>query len=345
MLHSSTYRLPPSNDHPYVVTAKRYTIGDAGGSGHNASEGITLILGHCIGMFKESWEPVLEDLFEIEAGQSSTPIFEAWSFDCPHHGQDGNINEPVLLADPTQTFPGDAYGRAIGRFLTADERQGAQVDFSKHNLVALGHSVGASSLIWLHHSPEFPVRFQSFILVEPMLNAVHARDISACWPAYIAFAYQRRDTWESSEAAFQDMLKTMPYMSWDRRAIASFVTYGLREHPAASFSIEPFSGVALACSRMAEAAVYRGTYQFAHGMVSVLACISKDVPIHFIWGAVEDSLTQGLRDALMYKCGIVMASHRWIPDAGHLVPLQAPGATAAVIDKLLRTTKHTGSRP
>lgn len=108
--------------------------------------------------------------------------------------------------------------------------------------------------IWLHHSTAFPiVHFKSFILVEPMLNPVMTKDISSCWPEYIASAYQRKDTWNSPEAALNYLLETLPYKSWDRRAITNYAAYGLRQHLAATFSKMPFSGVTLACPRMIEA--------------------------------------------------------------------------------------------
>ena len=45
---------------------------------------------------KEHWEPVLERLLELQKGDGSIPIREAWSFDLMNHGDGAIINEEAL---------------------------------------------------------------------------------------------------------------------------------------------------------------------------------------------------------------------------------------------------------
>jgi len=230
----------------------------------------------------------------------------------------------------------------MGRFLTADIERGARVDFSKRRLVAVGHSVGATSIIWLQQS-DFPIRFGSLIITEPMLNPI-SHDVSGTWPAYIALAYLKRDTWISPQAAFKDLSKTALYKSWDHQVLSDFVQYGLRKHPTGSHPVDPFHGVTLACSRDAEVALYRATKDLARQMVTALADVSQSTPVHFVWGANEDTFTKGVRQALAEKSGVRVASQEWVPNAGHLVAQQSPAGMAKAIFKALQSEAITASR-
>ena len=50
---------------------------------------------------KETWEPTIEHLFEIqEFAADGLRIGEVWSSDSPNHGQAAVINEEALLRRP-----------------------------------------------------------------------------------------------------------------------------------------------------------------------------------------------------------------------------------------------------
>jgi len=57
----------------------------------------TLVLLHLTSFHKESWEPTLDDLFQL-ASQSGnkTLIQEAWEIDCLNHGESANLNHQAL---------------------------------------------------------------------------------------------------------------------------------------------------------------------------------------------------------------------------------------------------------
>lgn len=53
---------------------------------------------------KETWEPVIEELFKLDVGGKikfgSPLIREAWALDCQNHGEAGILNAEVLARNP-----------------------------------------------------------------------------------------------------------------------------------------------------------------------------------------------------------------------------------------------------
>jgi len=111
-LHVQTIILKPDRDYPLFITAKRYrhnpssdlnsaTSRSAGSEdSSSASEGLTLILLHSTSFHKETWEACLETMFCLfgsqRAGERPVLIREAWSIECPNHGQSAGLNAPIL---------------------------------------------------------------------------------------------------------------------------------------------------------------------------------------------------------------------------------------------------------
>lgn len=86
---------PTFTEQSLQITAKRYwhpTLQS------NDPDALTLIFAHGTGYHKEHWEPTLEDLFDFLSteGNSSVKIREAWSIDCPNHGDAAVLNEEAL---------------------------------------------------------------------------------------------------------------------------------------------------------------------------------------------------------------------------------------------------------
>ena len=74
-------------------------------------DALTLIFAHGTGFHKEHWEPTLEHLYEYFGDykyKSTVKIREAWSIECPNHGDAAVLNEEALTWGylPTcQLFP------------------------------------------------------------------------------------------------------------------------------------------------------------------------------------------------------------------------------------------------
>ena len=90
------YTLQPSAGYALFITAKRYWIPEFEGNASNPSAQ-TLIVLHSTSFHKETWEPALEDLFQLAAQCGSKVIIrEAWAIDCPNHGESASLNRRAL---------------------------------------------------------------------------------------------------------------------------------------------------------------------------------------------------------------------------------------------------------
>lgn len=88
---------PPHADYPFYITAKRYWL-QAFEAFANDPDSLTLVVLHSTSFHKEAWEPALEYLFRdvIQKAHNRVKIREAWSIDCPNHGEAAVLNEKVL---------------------------------------------------------------------------------------------------------------------------------------------------------------------------------------------------------------------------------------------------------
>ena len=143
----------PRPNYPLLITANRYPFSENPG-------GLTLVFAHGTGFHKEQWEPTIEDLKKLD---DTGIIREVWSIEAPNHGDSAILNEEVLRLGYTpiceygyqrrreKRLMGllvgwEEYTRAIHLFLSGFGKGLEGVDFSKHKLVGVGHSMGAVSL-------------------------------------------------------------------------------------------------------------------------------------------------------------------------------------------------------
>lgn len=126
--------------YPYQILAKKYTSSYSEPSSHDEGA-YTLIFLHAVGMHKESWDLVVDKLFQLEGG---IKIKEVFSIECPNHGESAVVNEDALRLnrfDPTRSVL--EYARAVHLFLTSES---LAIDFSKRRLIGIGHSLGSPAL-------------------------------------------------------------------------------------------------------------------------------------------------------------------------------------------------------
>ncbi|KAG6868097.1 hypothetical protein C0993_007631 [Termitomyces sp. T159_Od127] len=86
----------PRDDWPLITTAKRYWLPELTANADDP-DALTLVFLHSTSFHKETWEPSIETLLVLSArSRNKVKIREAWSLDCPNHGEAGHLNEPVL---------------------------------------------------------------------------------------------------------------------------------------------------------------------------------------------------------------------------------------------------------
>ena len=164
---------PPTPSYPYHIAAKRYFVHKDRGSVAQQyecqDEDLTLVFFHSMSFPKEMWEPTIEDIFQRH-DRPGTRIREAYAIDCPNHGMAAALNDGLLgecagmvksnislhsnchfrniiphhgVSPPAGT---KLFATCVMQFLLNGPTLSTPVDFSKRNLVGIGHSFGGVSV-------------------------------------------------------------------------------------------------------------------------------------------------------------------------------------------------------
>ncbi|KAG6817019.1 hypothetical protein H0H87_000641 [Tephrocybe sp. NHM501043] len=338
-ISSQSYTFDPRPNYPLLITAKRYwksTLTDA-----NDPKALTLILTHGTGFHKEQWEPTIDELHLLLDGAGlSNKVREIWSIDAPNHGDAAILNEEVLKVGYEPIFPWEEYARAIHTFLTGFG-SGVDVDFSTRRLIGIGHSMGAASLI-LSLGYSTKLKFESLILCE--LMSMHVKFTGKPAEMLESGSINRRDIWPSSEEAYR-LLKSRPaWKVWDDRVLRIFVRDGMRALPNSIYPDK--EGVTLKCSRVQETACYRDPMGPSR-TYNVLGFIARRLPVHLIYGAINDYLPQAVKDDIVQNSvgGLEhLASFSRVEGAGHLIIQMNPAGLARKIYDALTLPQHPAAK-
>jgi len=181
--------------------------------------------------------------------------------------------------------------------------------------LGLGHSSGAAALVMAELLR--PGTFRALMLVEPIVFP----------PPYFraeenpmsAAALRRRASFPSPEAALAAFGGRGPFRHWTDEALALYVAHGLRSRDGAW---------ALKCTPEVEAEFYRGAT--AHGAWERMGEVI--CPVLLVAGADSDSHPASFIGAIHRR--FAGARLEVVPGAGHLVPMEQPGAVAGLLDSL-----------
>ncbi|KAI0797268.1 Alpha/beta hydrolase fold-1 [Irpex lacteus] len=325
-LEYEAYTLDPRPRYPFQITAKRYWNPSHYSDDDDA---LTLVFAHATGYHKEHWEPTIEDLYDVitEAGRDiKVKIRELWAIDAPNHGDAAVLNEEQLTWGHTPIFDWQEYARSIHAVLT-NLGNGINVDFRSRKLVGVGHSMGAVSIILADtFMPE--IKFSSIILVDPMIYKTGGPILN-----FIELSARRRDVWPSYEEAYKQFSSRAAYNAWDPRVLKIYVQQGLRDLPSAEYPDK--QGVTLKCTKPQELACCRDTIGKARTW-AYLPHICSRLPVHFIFGAINDSVSRETQDDMLVNGARGrQASVVRVPGAGHLIVQTKPRALAEKIYEAL----------
>ncbi|KAF8880536.1 alpha/beta-hydrolase [Infundibulicybe gibba] len=320
----------PSSSYPLHVLATRYR------NKHTSSkDGYTLIFLHAIGTHKETWDVAIRNLFELSCTRYVFTIRDAFSIECPNHGESAILNREVLQTQFSDTWHTREYSRAIHRFLTAGISCGAMIDFSQRKLVAVAHSFGAPAIFLMGElSPKIP--WLSIIAIEAGIRPLHFKKSSEVLKRTQAWVWLRPEIWSSQEAAQMELSKAPIYRQWDPRVLALYVKHGLVPHPASALpEFHDFKAVVTAITKQQEIACFRSPGVREDGMKAYELTI-RDTPVHLIWGAIDEMISSEIKEAISRpRMGASPASVRYIPNAGHLVVQQQPEAISKQIYEVI----------
>ncbi|KAJ7759148.1 alpha/beta-hydrolase [Mycena metata] len=333
---------PGSSIEGLVLTFKRYKLPDNSGKRWSGSTPVALVFAHCVGTHKETWVPVIEQLYQFQScATSRVTISEAWSMDSPNHGEAAAINDKTLLGR-TQGITGYDWGRGVQALLKSGLICSSKV-------VSIGHSAGACIMVLstVDYSPN-DLPYSSMILVEPTFMTKELLAEAFKRPTEIVRVMNavknRRDIWESKEAARAWFAKRLPWNRWDTRILDSFIEYGLRNLPTATYP-DRTSGVTLACTRAQETVGYI-YHQDGVNANERLKDICPKIPVHCIFGAEIDLVPHEThRTVYDASQGRRMSSVTRIQGAGHLVTQEAPLKLAREIWTALTHDYDNQSKP
>ncbi|PPQ72730.1 hypothetical protein CVT25_012357 [Psilocybe cyanescens] len=306
---------------PFKIAAKRYT------SELCRTDGVTLVFAHGTGFHKESWEPTLERLMSL---QSECPggraIREAWSFDAPSHGHSAFLNGKTLSHRMNDVSISEI-GAAIVSLVTSPYLEG-------HRIIAIGHSAGTSAVMYstkLYHPADIP--YEAIVLIEPPMidRAVFNQNLKdrQSQIGYISKALlKQQSVWSNLEEARAWFKSRPPWNTWNENAFDLFMKHGLKE-------IIPGGEITPRCTKQQE--VYAFTdFEPTFEAMDQIALVCKKVPIHVVFGGVNDMVPRYSQDTVIDATkGREVSSVIRIPGAGHLIVQQFPDKLAEYIFKLL----------
>ncbi|KAI0031763.1 Alpha/beta hydrolase family-domain-containing protein [Vararia minispora EC-137] len=323
MLSGTTYQHDPRPLFPFEVLGRQYP------NERSLSGRFTLVLMHGISVHKETWEPVLQELFSIKGTKDGQNLVkEAWSIECPNHGESAAVNnenltnfektndacasscyrtEDTPMADPSPVS-GDIYPEAVHRFISS--RPGG-MDLLQRELVFLGHSMGGialvSSAVLSTLEPKLPIAGTIF------MDATISRERQDNFIAMLTFfSYIKTDVWASRDAARASLSKIPTFKHWDPRALDLFV------------------------------ATYRGVCHFSSAFKAMARLQAETSRVHFIFSSIDEYGLDDLRKDQVD--GVKPEGVQWVPRAGHMFLQTEPKETALAIQSALYGIAVTLSR-
>ncbi|GAO20134.1 uncharacterized protein UV8b_06265 [Ustilaginoidea virens] len=177
------------------------------------TEPITIIAAGALGIAKESYEPLFEELLRC-AQSSGVLIRSIWMADMFNVGQSALLNQDNLGCDPAWIDHSRDLWSLISRFS----------DLMVKPIVGLGHSFGCNQLLCL--SCWHPSLFHSFAFVEPGIDARYGRGITIPWALQ---ALRQRDSFPTRAEAEDAVVKLNNAASWDPRALSRLKHYSVRQ--------------------------------------------------------------------------------------------------------------------
>ncbi|GAA5874577.1 hypothetical protein JCM16303_002909 [Sporobolomyces ruberrimus] len=323
-------------------------------------KGLTLVLSHANGFYKEVWEPMLSALLEDLESSNCLPVEEVLALDCVVQGDSAVLNEDVL----GEVFNWADHGRDILNFVisyidadtTTDDssttpilQAGSDVDSNMLKLdnqptispgpaspaqrkyrdrlvVGIGHSLGGGGTAFA--ATACPSLFSSLIFVDPVLVAPQHPQKST--RPLAGGALLRRQEWKSREEALEGFKKKAFFRAWDEEMLKGYCEFGLKDTK---------DGVALKTTARYEALTFADASVVASHRANVrLSTLPKSLPVHYIWADKGRSVLPESNIDQICKETVPHSTMSRVEGAGHLVVHENPRLTAQRIGEFLKKT-------
>ncbi|KAG6817570.1 hypothetical protein H0H87_006947 [Tephrocybe sp. NHM501043] len=312
------------------------------------AHGVTLLFAHANGFPKEIWEPVLQHLL---SSQAASTIDEVWTWESVQHGDaclingdknggvfDWTDNARDILNFLTNYLPTKASGGSLPTHLPrlpSDEVEFRQNNPFRHRtLITIGHSYGGCTSTYA--ALTLPKLFSSIMLIDPVIvkPTGHLISRSERVDKLVQGAILRRESWSSREEALGLLSKSPFFGAWDPAVLKIYIDCGTYD------TTDPTTGkpvIRLKMPGIQEAIVFSET----HTEVEVFERLpTLDERIELRWivpgkpGAGEFGPPGSTRERVWLRPK--NASNIRIPNAGHLIPQEAPQALARDIEEFIQ---------
>ncbi|KAK1144787.1 hypothetical protein N8T08_004798 [Aspergillus melleus] len=185
-----------------------------------SSNGVTIIAAHGVGLAKELYEPLWDELLQRSKESKSLHIRSIWIADMVNMGMSGILNEDKLSTDCSwMDFSRDLL-LMVNHFR----------DQMPRPIVGLGHSFGGTiitNLAYMH-----PRLFNTTLLLDPVIQLnPPPMGFGSGPPSPINYTLYRPDVWPNRKAAIAAYAKMFPAM--DSRCVERMAKYGFRDLPTA----------------------------------------------------------------------------------------------------------------
>ena len=277
----------PSDDVAVRVESSdgvKVAVHDFGGNGRR------LLFSHATGFHAHCYQPIAERLSDTFAsfgldhrGHGETPRPENWHVDWDRYGDDASVAAEAIAPDG--------------------------------GLVAFGHSMGGASLVMA--ALRNPDLFDVIVAFEPIIfPQVMGRPGDDPSPMVTA-ARNRRDTFESVDAAIDNYASKPPMKFFDPQILRAYVEYGFQ--PSAS-------GITLRCAPEHEARTFE--MGATHDLFDRLPEITTRVVV--VSGKVETERSPaGIAERVADR--LPNGTYIELPAGNHLSPFIDPDETAQLI--------------
>lgn len=272
-------------------------------------------------------------------------IEEVWVWESVQHGDSALLNreqESAVFDWPDNSndilsfllhyLPSKSGGELpthLPRLVESDSVGRSKLGFAHRKLVAIGHSYGGctSTLSALR----YPELFDALILVDPVISK---RDPSLelfetiSKAQLVLSAVQRRSEWGSRAEALKSFSLNPFFSVWDPLVLQTYVDRGLYETPRGTASLKMTGIQEAAC--FLDTLTAKEVYQLVEAL---------DTKIELFWimpGKKEEYPIGGPggADILVQRRPENSSSIR-VPNAGHLIPMEAPLAFAQAVATFL----------
>ncbi|MBN2516767.1 MAG: alpha/beta hydrolase [Deltaproteobacteria bacterium] len=185
------------------------------------------------------------------------------------------------------------------------------------NPLLVGHSMGATISTMV--TALYGLQSKGMVLIEPIFlpRPFYLAQMSVNDHPLARKAIKRTNTWQNEAEAMEYVKSKTLFKSWNEEVLELYVRYGMIRTDTGTLQ--------LACSPQHEAALFMGGMQYdPWPILPNVIC-----PVLILEG--EKSENRHFIDLTEVVSRLPQGSHKIIKDAGHLIPMELPEKTAAII--------------